>query len=212
MRDTLKAAATLAALLVGLWAGARAIVGALTADGVAVLLVALLILPAVGAGAAFLLVRVLWRERAWRPAIERDPGDAVVEAAPLRWAGYTPAQLPAPSRRVDVPVVNFGGRPAAVVLSTQARDADGAVVELGADLATLHRLADLLPDRQPTRTNARAVGIASNGELGTALDFLAVHGYVSVGEAGRARQWTPGLTRDALVSWLHQFEHAEVTR
>lgn len=207
MRDVLKGIMIVIGVLVGLWAGARAIVGAMTPDGTAVLIVAMLLLPAVGAASTYAVVRVLWRER-----LHRDQREDVIDATPARLTTYAPAQLPAPSRRVDVPVVNFGGRPAAVVLTTQARDADGDVVELGADLDTLHRLAELLPDRQPTRTNARAVGIASNGELGTALDFLAVHGYVSVGEAGRARQWTPGLTRDALVSWLHQFEHAEVTR
>lgn len=207
MRDVLKATSTLALLLIGLWGAARAIVGALTADGVAVLLVALLVLPAVGMGAAYVVMRLVMRERAYRPAPERGE---VIDAAPATLPTYTPAQLAPPTRRVSVPVVNFGGRPAGVVLTTSARDADGAVLELGADLDTLRRLAELLPDRQPTRANARAAGIASNGELGQALDFLAVHGFVSVGEAGKARSWTDGLTREALIGWLGQFEHAEV--
>ena len=155
----------------------------------------LILVPAF-AVATFAAIRLA--RMAERPTvIDHEPRE--VEAA---WS--EPAQLTAP-RRVNVPVVMQ--RHAPIILTTTARR-DGEVVELGADLDTLTRLVPLAGQRPPTRAAAREVGIVSNAQLAQALEWLSVHGWVTGGAQGVARQWTERATPTALSEWLDQFEPA----
>lgn len=127
-----------------------------------------------------------------------------IDHAPLDATWSEPPQLSSP-RRVNVPVVMQ--RHAPIILTTTAKR-DGAVVELGADLDTLTRLVPLAGQRPPTRAAAREVGISSNAELAQALEWLSVHGWVTAGAQGVARQWTERASPATLAEWLDQFEPA----
>lgn len=208
MKELIQIALSGFGLLLAAWMGARIVLGGMSLDGAAALLVAMIVLPIATAAGVLLLVRQLWRERQTAPPTPANVYDFA--PAPQMLDYYKPPQLPPATYRVSVPLnyVNGKPRPAGVVLTSRAETATGQAIELGASMETLRKLAPLVGHKPPTRANAKDVGIVSNAELSSLLDWLAAHGWVSPGEKGRAREWIEGATSDAFTEWLDQFEGA----
>lgn len=112
-----------------------------------------------------------------------------------------------PHRPVNVPVILRSSAPIILSSSIPSPDQLGKV-QIGADLDTLKALIPIVGVSPPTRSTARSLGILSNAELATALDFLAAHGWCSKGSQGAPRSWSPSASPTTFAAWLSSLSPA----
>lgn len=204
MSNALRNVFLILASLAGLWVAARGIAASSSPESVATLIVASIVLPAIGAGGvAILILATLDRTR---HRYEAPPPTTPAEYNVLPYQPPRPA-LP-PPRVVHVPRFIDNGRPTptgappAVVVETTAGDDDDLPGEkLAVPLTWLMRFAAL-------KTPARNEWTGDKTKYAECARVFMAHGLL-----GRAPNngyaWRPEYPLPARRVWLAQFENVD---